>query len=102
MRKNIAAAKAGSGDVGADEFTAISAAFGEALAASGKRDVVASMEYRERSLLIKLKPNSADAATLQQLQGALSARGLALAETAPGVWQIRSGSNSGNSSGGKA
>lgn len=105
MRKNIAAAKAGSGDVGADEFTAISAAFGEALAASGKRDVVASMEYRERSLLIKLKPNSADAATLQQVQGALSARGLALAETAPGVWQIKSGGSGGNNggnSGGKA
>lgn len=99
MRMNIAAAKAGSGEVNADEFTAIAAAFGEALAATGKRDVVASMEYRDRSLVIKLKPNAADAATLQQLQGALSARGLQLAETAAGVWQLRSGgggSGSGN------
>ncbi|CAN7666852.1 type II secretion system protein GspL [Pseudoduganella sp. LjRoot289] len=91
MRRNIAAAQAGSGQVAPDEFTFIAAAFGEALAATGKRDVVASMEYRERSLVVKLKPNTADAATLQQLQAALQQRGLALAETAAGVWQIRGG-----------
>jgi general secretion pathway protein L len=90
MRKNIAAAQAGSGQVVADEFTAISAAFGEALAATGKREVVAALEYRERSLIVKLKPNTTDAGTLAQLQPALAARGLTLTETGAGVWQIRS------------
>lgn len=98
MRRNIAAARAGSGQVGSDEFTAMAAAFGEALAMTGKRDVVASMEYRERALTIKLKPNSTDGATLQQLQNTLAARGLALAETAAGVWQIR-GSGGGGAGG---
>lgn len=88
MRKNIALAKAGSGEVAADEFTAAAAAFGEALAGLGKRDAVAGLEYKQRVLTVKLKPNAVDANTLAQAQAALAARGLALTETGAGVWQI--------------
>ncbi|MES2264761.1 MAG: type II secretion system protein GspL [Pseudomonadota bacterium] len=90
MRKNISVAQAGSGQLAPDEFTALAAAFGEAVAGLPRRDIVASLEYRERSLLVKLKPNAVEPGALAQVQAALSARKLALSETAPGVWQIRS------------
>ena len=90
MRNNIAATKAGGGQPQDDEFVALSAALGEALAALPRRDVVASLEYRERSLLVKLKPDAIDGAGQAQVRQALAARKLALTETAPGTWQIRS------------
>ncbi|MGO4381769.1 type II secretion system protein GspL [Pseudoduganella sp. RAF53_2] len=91
MRRNISIARASSGGSSGDEFTAMSAAFAEALAMLPNREVVASLEYKERGMTVKLKPNSVDANGLTQVQSALAARKLALTETGPGVWQIKAG-----------
>ncbi|MFC0167824.1 type II secretion system protein GspL [Pseudoduganella danionis] len=89
MRKNIALAKADGGEAGADEFTTLSAALGEALAVLPRKDIIATLEYRERALLLKVKPNMVDAAALGQLRAALTARQLDLVESSAGSWQIR-------------
>lgn len=89
MRRNIATAKAGSGELSPDEFTAMAAALGEALAAAGKRDVVAGLGYKDRVLTVKLKPNAVDAGARDQVKGLLGLHSLALSEGEGGVWQIR-------------
>ena len=50
--------------------------------------MVASLEYRERSLIVTLKPDMVDASAQAQVRDGLAARKLALNETAPGVWKI--------------
>ncbi|MGZ8304713.1 MAG: type II secretion system protein GspL, partial [Telluria sp.] len=90
MRKNIALAKAAQGEVSSDEFVYIAAAFGEAMRAIGRYEVVASLEFRERALTVKLKPEALDPALANQVKGALEVRGLSLTESAPGLWQVRS------------
>ena len=97
MRQKIAAAKRDSGQTAPDDFTALAAAFGEAWAETqgrkpGESDI-AGLEYRERSLFVRLK-TGAEAPT-EQVRKALAERGLTLA-AAPSqagavVWQIRSG-----------
>lgn len=99
MRQKIASAKRGSGLPAADDFTAISAAFGEAWASvmPGKTaPAIASLEYRERSLFVQFKPNTE--APAQQMKAALAERGLSLslgslgpvpAQSAAVVWKIR-------------
>ena len=89
MRKNIELARVGSGEVGADEFTALSAALGEALSGLPRKDVIATLEYRERALLVKIKPNMVDAAAMAQIKAALAARKLELSEATPGTWRIQ-------------
>ena len=86
MRRNIAQAKADSGQVAADEFIALSAAFAESLP---QKDIVAALEYRDRALQVKVKPNMVDAAGVGQIKAALAARKLDLTESGPGAWQIR-------------
>ena len=95
MRQNIAIAKRGSGLPAADDFTAISAAFGEAWAGVtlGKTaPAIVALEYRERSLFVRLKPNVAP--PMPQIKAALAERGLSLdlvpAQSAEVIWQIRS------------
>ena len=96
MQQKIAAAKRDSGLAAPDDFTAITAAFGEAWASAvvavGKTTSIAALEYRERSLFVRLKPGSE--APTQQMKAALAKRDLALdlAPTQSGavVWQIRS------------
>jgi general secretion pathway protein L len=90
MRQNIAQAKAATGQVGPDEFTWLAAAFGEALRELGRPSSVSSIEYRERALTVKVKPESVNPALVSQLKTALSARGLSLEEAAPATWLIRS------------
>ncbi len=89
MRRNIANAKAGSGDVAPDEFTALAASVGEVLAMAGKRDVVAGLAYKDRVLTVKLKPNAVDAGGLAQVRDLLAQRNLALSEGEGGSWLIR-------------
>lgn len=89
MRKNISLAKADGGQPGADEFTALSAAFGEALSVLPRKDIIATLEYRERALQVKVKPNTVDGGAMAQLRSALAARKLDLSEANPGTWQIR-------------
>ena len=103
MQQKITAAKHDAGLAAPDDFTAITATFGEAwasvAAASGKSIAIAALEYRERSLFVRLKPFSgtinirdSDALT-QQMKTALAERNLSLnqvpSESAT-TWKIRS------------
>jgi general secretion pathway protein L len=90
MRKNIALAKASSGQVSPDEFTYVVAAFGEAVGALGRKPALTNMDYRDHALEIKFKPDSVDPGAAAQLTSALAPRHLALSETAAGVWRIDS------------
>lgn len=107
MRQKIAIAKRDSGLPATDDFTAISAAFGEAWASAmpGKAaPAIATLEYRERSLFVQFKPVLSRAegpnteTPAQQMKAALAERGLSLslesldprsAQSAAVVWKIR-------------
>ena len=98
MQQKIAAAKRDSGLTAPDDFTAITAAFGEAWAkvmpATSKTapPAIAALEYRERSLFVRLRP--VGEASTQQMKAALAERNLSLdllpEQSAMAVWQIRS------------
>ena len=88
MRRNIAAARLQGGQASIDDFTGMSAALGEALGGLAGRGVVASLEYRERSLIVRIKPDMVDASAQAQVKQGLAARKLDLNETEPGVWKI--------------
>jgi general secretion pathway protein L len=90
MRQNIARAKAASGQVAPDEFGWIAGAVGEAVRGLGRQPGIASMEFRERALTVRVKPETVDPATTGQLRAALGARRLTLEESAPATWVIRS------------
>jgi general secretion pathway protein L len=90
MRQNIARARASTGEVAPDEFTYLAAAFGEATRSLGRQPGIASIEYRERALSVKVKPETVDPGLTGQLRTALAARNMSLDETAPGSWLIRS------------
>ena len=89
MRKNISLAKADDGQAAPDGFIAMSANLAEALSVLPKRDVIATLDYRERALQVKVKPNTVDAAAMTQIRAALRARKLELSDDNPGIWQIR-------------
>jgi general secretion pathway protein L len=89
MARNIRLAKAGSGQAGADEFVTLSAGFGEALNVLPRKDIIATLEYKERALIVKLKPNTVEAAAVAQLRSALAGRKLDLTEPTPGSWKIQ-------------
>lgn len=101
MRQKIAIAKRNSGQPAADDFAALTAIFAEVwtnvmqaqpaskVPASG----IAALEYRERSLFVRLKPEGE--APTERMKAALADRDLALTmapagQTAGVVWQIRS------------
>lgn len=96
IQQKIAASKRVSGQAAADDFTTITAAFGEAWA-SVKATLptspsIAGIEYRDRSLFVRMKSDSE--APTSQMKAALAKRNLSL-DLAPEqsgavVWQIRS------------
>jgi general secretion pathway protein L len=98
MQQKIAIAKHNSGQAAPDDFTAITAAFGQAWAAvAGKSGAIAAIEYHDRSLSVRLK--ASDNPPTQQMRDALAKRNLSLTLAIPGsvagqpgavVWQIRS------------
>jgi len=90
MRANNARARTAVGQVGPTEFTWLAAAFGEAARGLPRPLSITALEYKEQTLTVKVKPESADPGVVGQLKSALSARKLALTETAPGVWAIKS------------
>jgi general secretion pathway protein L len=90
MRQNIARARAAGGQLAPDEFTYLAAAFGEAARALPRPPGIASMEYRERALSIKVKPETVDPASTNALRTALASRNMTLQEAAAGVWLVRS------------
>ena len=90
MRQNIARAKAGSGQIASDEFQWLAGAVGEAMRGLGRQPGIASMEFRERALTVRVKPDTIDPSVTAQMRTALSARNLSLEESAPATWIIRS------------
>jgi general secretion pathway protein L len=90
MRQNIARAKLAGGQIGTDEFGWIAGVFGEAVRGLGRPPGIASMEFRERALTVRIKPETVDPASLGQLRATLGARGMSIEESAPATWVIRS------------
>jgi general secretion pathway protein L len=88
MGRNIRLAKANSGQTGGDEFVTLSAGFGEALGVLPRRDIIASLEYKDHALVAKIKPNTVDAAQVAQLRSALAGRKLDMQESSAGSWKI--------------
>lgn len=101
MQQKIAAAKRASGLAAPDDFTAITASFGEAWAsavtAAGKSTAIAALEYHDHSLFVRLKQGGE--APTQQMKAALAKRSLSLdlgaldhapEQSGAVVWQIRS------------
>jgi general secretion pathway protein L len=91
MKQNIATAKANAGQVGPDDFLYLAAAVGEATRTLARQPTIASLEFREHALTVKLKPDTIDAAMTEQLRTALAARKLSLDEPAAATWLIKSG-----------
>lgn len=91
MRQGIERARAGSGAAGADDFAWVAAAFGEALRALPNPPAIAAMEFRERALTVRLKPEGFDPGAASALKAALAPRNLSLEETATATWVIRAG-----------
>lgn len=104
MQQKFSAAKHDSGLASPDDFTAITAAFGEAwsnvVSAAGKSTAIAALDYHDHSLFVRLKPvlsrveGQGGESPTQQMKTALAKYQLAL-ELAPEqsgavVWQIRS------------
>ncbi|MET0961831.1 MAG: type II secretion system protein GspL [Noviherbaspirillum sp.] len=98
-RQKVAAGRRNAGQGAPDDFGALAAAFGEAwLAAAprgpnGLQPTLAGLEYKERSLLVRLKPEAQ--APFDAISAALARRNLSLsaAPEQPGVvvWQVRTG-----------
>lgn len=90
MRQNIARAQAGSGQIAPDEFIYLAGALGDASRELTRPPGISSIEYKERALRVRVKPETVDPASLRQLQSAMSARNLLLQESAPNDWVVRS------------
>ncbi|RZT05859.1 general secretion pathway protein L [Duganella sp. CF402] len=88
MGRNIRLAQANNGQAGGDEFVTLGAGFGEALGVLPRRDIIASLEYKDHALVVKVKPNTVDAAQVAQLRSALAGRKLDMQEPTPGSWKI--------------
>lgn len=90
MRQKYAAAQRESGQIAPDDFVALAAAFGEAWGSAGQQpQSIAGLEYRERSLSVKLKPGTN--VSLEQMQPALAAQNLSVSQPNSDVLQVRSG-----------
>lgn len=90
LRQKMAGAQRGSGQLAPDDFVALVAAFSEAWSTTGQGAApVAGLEYRDRSLTVKLKPGAS--VSMEQLNSALASRNLSITQPTAGVWQIRSG-----------
>lgn len=89
LRQKMAGAQRSSGQLAPNDFTALTAAFGEAWASTGQgMPPVTRLEYRDGSLTVKLKQGAA--ASMEQLTSALAVRNLSISQPETGVWQIRS------------
>jgi len=90
MHRRIDEAQRNSGQAAPDDFSQLAGNLAEVLQGEGSGSaVIASLEYKDRSLLLHLKPDSK--LTMEKLQAALSARNLKISSPSNGVWQIRSG-----------
>lgn len=90
-RQKAAAARNAGGELAGDDFLALTAALAEAWSGVGGRGAapIAAMDYRDRALTVRLKPNAG--VDPGALNAALAARNLSMTEQGEGTWQIRSG-----------
>jgi len=89
MTQNVARAKGASGQPAPSEFNYMAGALGEAARSLPQPLSIASIDYREKVLNVKLKPGDIASAQIKQLQSALAPRNLTLTDAGPGLWQIR-------------
>ncbi|MEO6921690.1 MAG: type II secretion system protein GspL [Collimonas sp.] len=93
-RQKIAVAQRDGGQLAADDFLSLATAFGTAWAGlpqSSDSGAIASLDYRDHHLLVRLKnPGDADGAETQ-IKSALASMKLTLSKPTTGVWQIGSG-----------
>ena len=91
MRQKIAVGQRASGQAAPDDFSSMLIAFTTAWSSvmqGGQSLMIAGIEYHDRGLLIKLKPDAAP--PLDQIKAALAQQQLSLSQQNAGVWQIRS------------
>lgn len=91
IRQKIAAAQRASGQAAADDFASLLANFSAAWSSVVQGDqalMIAGIDYRDRNLLVKLKPGATP--SLAAVKGALARHALTLSQPNAGVWQIRS------------
>ncbi len=91
MRQKITVARHQAGQAAPDDFISLAAQFGEAWQSvmQGRTTPgIAALEYGERSLLVRLKPEGEP--PTEAMQAALAARNLSLTPKDANVWQIRS------------
>lgn len=89
MRQKMAVAQRESGQIAPDDFVALTSAFGEAWGSVTQgAQAIAGIEYRDRVLQVKLKPEAK--VSMDQMRNALAARNLTLSQPSNGVWQIGS------------
>lgn len=95
MQQKIAFAKRDAGLATPNDFTALAASFGAAWdsVASGEKPAIASLEYRENSLMVSFKTNAGEA-LVQQVRDALESRHFSLhlmpADSGAASWKIES------------
>jgi general secretion pathway protein L len=89
MTQNVARAKGASGQPAPSEFNYMAGALGEAARGLPQPLSIATIEYKEKTLNVKLKAGAIDPAQVKQLQSALGQRKLTLTDAGPGLWQIR-------------
>jgi general secretion pathway protein L len=98
-RQKVTAGRRNAGQGAPDDFNALAAAFGEAWAAAaprgpnGLQPTLAGMEYRERTLLVRLKPEAQ--APFDAVSAALARRNLVLTaapeQAGVVIWQVKAG-----------
>jgi general secretion pathway protein L len=97
MQQKIAVAERDSGQASAEDFSQLAGNFAEVLNAEMQQSkshktvaaIIASIEYRDHSLLVHLK--SENPISMDKIKFALSARNLSISSPSAGVWQVRSG-----------
>jgi len=92
MNQKITAAQRAAGQTAPDDFTALAANFSEVWtsvtpATENNASPIASVEYRDRSLTVRLKPGINMPADV--LKSALAARNLSLSQPSADIWQVR-------------
>jgi general secretion pathway protein L len=95
MQQKITASQRQAGQSAPDDFIALTAHFGEAwknivqhMPGRKTAPAIAALEYRERSLMVRLKPESE--ITSEQMKSALAGQHLSVSQPSAGMWQIRS------------
>ncbi len=91
IRQKIATAQRASGQATADDFASLLANFSAAWSSVVQGDqalTIASIDYRDRTLLVKLKPGATP--PLAAIKSALARHALSMSQPNASVWQIRS------------